>query len=105
MLGLGLFVLVHEAGHFFTARAGGMRPRRFSVGFPPAIFKVRRKGIEYGIGAIPLGGYVKIPGMHRPAPSDLDTFFGPALSEAPQLLAPLDRVKRRLEEGDMEGAR
>ena len=105
ILGLGLLVLVHEAGHFFTARAVGMSPRRFYIGFPPALVKVKRKGIEYGIGAIPLGGYVKIPGMHRPAPSDLETFFGPALSEAPQLLSPLERVKRKFEEGDMEGAR
>jgi regulator of sigma E protease len=105
ILGLSLLVLVHEAGHFFTARAVGMSPRRFYIGFPPALVRVKRKGIEYGIGAVPLGGYVKIPGMHRPAPSDLDTFFGPALAEAPQLMAPLERVKRRLEEGDMEGAR
>jgi regulator of sigma E protease len=105
ILGLGLLVLVHEAGHFFTARAVGMSPRRFYIGFPPALVKVNRKGIEYGIGAIPLGGYVKIPGMHRPAPSDLDTFFGPALAEAPELLAPVERIKRQLEDGDMEGAR
>jgi regulator of sigma E protease len=105
ILGLGLLVLVHEAGHFFSARAVGMSPRRFYIGFPPALVKVKRKGIEYGIGAIPLGGYVKIPGMHRPAPSDLETFFGPALAEAPQLLAPLERLKRKFEEGDMEGAR
>jgi regulator of sigma E protease len=82
-----------------------MSPRRFYVGFPPAIAKVKRKGIEYGIGAVPLGGYVKIPGMHRPAPSDLSTFFGQALEEAPQLVAPIDRIKRKLDEGDMEGAR
>ncbi|HEU5066389.1 MAG TPA: site-2 protease family protein [Gaiellaceae bacterium] len=105
ILGLGLLVLIHEAGHFFTARAVGMSPRRFYIGFPPAVVRVKRKGIEYGIGAIPLGGYVKIPGMHRPAPSDLETFFGPALAEAPQLLAPLERLKRKFEEGDMEGAR
>ncbi len=105
ILGLGLLVLVHEAGHFFSARAVGMSPRRFYLGFPPALVRVKRKGIEYGIGAIPLGGYVKIPGMHRPAPSDLEAFFGPALAEAPQLLAPVERVKRRLAEGDMEGAR
>jgi regulator of sigma E protease len=105
ILGLGLLVFVHEAGHFFTARAVGMSPRRFYIGFPPALVRVKRKGIEYGIGAIPLGGYVKIPGMHRPAPSDLETFFGPALAQAPQLLAPLDRIKRKFEEGDMEGAR
>ena len=105
IIGLSLLVLVHEAGHFFSARAVGMSPRRFYVGFPPAIAKVKRKGIEYGIGAVPLGGYVKIPGMHRPAPSDLSTFFGPALEEAPQLVAPIDRIKRKLDEGDMEGAR
>jgi regulator of sigma E protease len=82
-----------------------MSPRRFYIGFPPAIVKVKRRGIEYGLGAIPLGGYVKIPGMHRPAPSDLDTFFGPARDEAPELHGPIEHVKRKLEEGDMEGAR
>jgi regulator of sigma E protease len=105
ILGLGLLVFVHEAGHFFTARAVGMSPRKFYIGFPPPLVRMRRKGIEYGIGAIPLGGYVKIPGMHRPAPSDLDAHFGPALAEAPHLLAPMEHVKRRLAEGDMEGAR
>jgi regulator of sigma E protease len=105
ILGLSLLVLVHEAGHFFTARAVGMSPRRFYIGFPPAIVKVKRQGIEYGLGAIPLGGYVKIPGMHRPAPSDLDSFFGPARDEAPELHGPIEHVKRKLEEGDMEGAR
>ena len=105
ILGLGLLVFVHEAGHFFTARAVGMTPRKFYIGFPPPLVRFRRKNIEYGIGTIPLGGYVKIPGMHRPAPSDLDAFMGPALAEAPQLLAPLEHIKRRLAKGDMEGAR
>jgi regulator of sigma E protease len=105
ILGLGLLVFVHEAGHFFTARLVGMSPRRFYIGFPPAVVKVERQGIEYGLGAIPLGGYVKIPGMHRPAPSDLDTFFGPAREEAPELHAPIEHVKRKLDEGEMEGAR
>jgi membrane-associated protease RseP (regulator of RpoE activity) len=105
IVGLSLLVLVHEAGHFFSARAVGMSPRRFYLGFPPALVKVKRKGIEYGIGAVPLGGYVKIPGMHRPAPSDLSTFFGQVLEEAPQLVAPIDRIKRKLDEGDMESAR
>ncbi len=105
ILGLGFLVFVHEAGHFFTARAVGMSPRKFYIGFPPALFRVRRKGIEYGIGTIPLGGYVKIPGMHRPAPSDVDAHFGRALAEEEQLLGPLEHVKRRLTEGDMEGAR
>jgi RIP metalloprotease RseP len=103
--GLGFLILIHEAGHFFTAMAVGMRPRRFYIGFPPALVKTKRGGVEYGIGAIPLGGYVKIPGMHRPAPSDLDVHFGTALYEAPQLLQSIERVKRPLAEGEFESAR
>jgi regulator of sigma E protease len=103
--GLGFLILIHEAGHFFTALAVGMRPRRFYVGFPPAIAKTNRGGVEYGLGAIPLGGYVKIPGMHRPAPSDLDVHFGPALHESPSLLHPVERVKRPLAKSDFDSAR
>jgi regulator of sigma E protease len=105
IIGLAVLVLLHEAGHFFVARAVGMNPRRFYIGFPPALVKVRRKGIEYGIGAIPLGGYVKIPGMHRPAPSDLDVQLGPALKEEPKLFPKVTRVKRALEAGDLDAAR
>jgi regulator of sigma E protease len=105
VLGLALLILIHEAGHFFTARAVGMRPRRFYVGFPPALVKTTRNGIEYGLGVIPLGGYVKIPGMHRPAPSDLDLHFGPALYEAPRLLPEIERVKRLVAQGAFEQAR
>ena len=63
ILGLSLLVFVHELGHFSASLALKMRPRKFYVGFPPAIVKRTRKGIEYGIGAIPLGGFVKIPGL------------------------------------------
>jgi regulator of sigma E protease len=104
ILGLGLLVLVHEAGHFFASLAVGMRPRRFYVGFPPPLVKTTRRGIEYGIGMIPLGGYVKLPGMHRPLPRDVDHSFARALAEDPRLLAPLERVKAKLAEEDMAGA-
>jgi regulator of sigma E protease len=103
--GLAVLILLHEAGHFFVARAVGMNPRKFYLGFPPALVRVRRKGIEYGIGAIPLGGYVKIPGMHRPAPSDLDVQFGPAVSEEPRIFPKVARVKRALEHADFSSAR
>jgi regulator of sigma E protease len=100
IVGLAFLILVHEAGHFFAARLVGMRPTRFYIGFPPALVKrTSKKGIEYGIGAIPLGGYVKIPGMHRIAPSDVDAHLGPALQEAPQLYGPAERLKRALAEG------
>ena len=73
--GLVLLVFLHELGHFWVARAVGMRPRSFYIGFPPALFKVRRKGIDYGIGMIPLGGMVQLPGMNRPAARDLRLFL------------------------------
>ena len=105
ILGLALLILIHEMGHFFTARGVGMRPRKFYIGFPPALLKTNRNGIEYGLGAIPFGGYVKIPGMHRPAPSDLDVHFGPALYEEPRLLGDVERVKRLVGQGAFEEAR
>jgi regulator of sigma E protease len=104
ILGLALLILVHEAGHFFASLAVGLRPRRFYVGFPPAIAKTKRKGIEYGIGAIPLGGFVTIPGMHRPIPHDAERRFIRAVEEAPELGGAVDRVKRSLEGDDLTAA-
>ena len=102
ILGLALLILVHEAGHFFASLAVGLRPRRFYVGFPPAVAKTTRNGIEYGIGAIPLGGFVTIPGMHRPIPHDAERRFSRAVEEAPTLAGPVDRVKRTLDGDDLE---
>ncbi len=102
ILGLALLILVHEAGHFFASLAVGLRPRRFYIGFPPAIAKTTRRGIEYGIGAIPLGGFVTIPGMHRPIPHDAERRFSRAVEEAPALAGPVDRVKRTLDGDDLE---
>src|SRR5439155_15483463 len=105
IVGLGFLILIHEAGHFFTALAVGMNPRKFYIGFPPAVAKVKRNGIEYGIGAIPLGGYVKIPGMHRPAAGDIDVGLERVRKEAPELTGPIARVERPLEAGDLDAAR
>ncbi|HZG37020.1 MAG TPA: M50 family metallopeptidase [Gaiellaceae bacterium] len=98
IFGLAFLILVHEAGHFLVARLVGMNPRKFYVGFPPALAKTTRNGIEYGIGTIPLGGYVKIPGMHRPAPGDLDVHFGRAVAEQPALTRPVEELRRQLEQ-------
>jgi regulator of sigma E protease len=78
IVGLALLVLIHEAGHFFAARAVGMTPRKFYLGFGPPIVKVQRGQVEYGVGSLPLGGYVKIPGMSRPSPGDLRRLLDPA---------------------------
>ena len=105
IVGLGLLVFVHELGHFVASLALRMRPRRFYIGFPPAVLKHTRNGIEYGIGMIPLGGFVKIPGMHRPASSDVDPVFGRAIEEAPELSGSADRLRRSLASGDHDMAR
>ncbi len=105
ILGLGLLVFVHELGHFAASLALRMRPRKFYVGFPPPLWKTTRNGIEYGVGTIPLGGFVKIPGMHRPAPTDVDHPFVLAIEEAPDLAPPADRLRRALASGDHDTAR
>jgi regulator of sigma E protease len=63
-IGFAMLVILHEAGHFFAAKAVGMRVERFALFFPPLVWKVKRGETEYGVGAIPLGGYVKITGMN-----------------------------------------
>src|SRR5580698_9263637 len=70
-LGFIALIILHEAGHFVAAKATGMRVERFSLFFPPTIFKVRRGETEYAIGLIPAGGYVKISGMNPEEIKDL----------------------------------
>lgn len=63
-LGFCLLILLHEAGHFVAAKATGMRVEGFYLFFGPTLWSVKRGETEYGIKAIPLGGYVKINGMN-----------------------------------------
>ncbi|MDN3686813.1 RIP metalloprotease RseP [Cyclobacterium jeungdonense] len=63
LLGLSILVGLHEMGHLLAAKIFGMRVEKFSIGFPPKIAGFQWKGTEYSIGAIPLGGFVKISGM------------------------------------------
>jgi regulator of sigma E protease len=64
VLGFSLLIILHEAGHFFAAKATGMRVEKFFLFFGPKIASVRRGETEYGVAAIPAGGYVKISGMN-----------------------------------------
>jgi membrane-associated protease RseP (regulator of RpoE activity) len=66
-IGMLFSIGFHEAGHFFWARRFGMRVPQFMVGFGPTIFSRRRGETEYGLKAIPLGGYIRIVGMIPPA--------------------------------------
>jgi regulator of sigma E protease len=66
LLGLSILIILHEAGHFFAARAFGIRVEKFYLFFDAwgfKLFSFNYKGCEYGIGWLPLGGYVKISGM------------------------------------------
>ncbi|MEQ9468500.1 MAG: RIP metalloprotease RseP [Ekhidna sp.] len=63
LLGLSILVGVHEWGHLIAAKTFGMRVEKYSIGFPPKIWGKQIGETEYSIGAIPLGGFVKISGM------------------------------------------
>ena len=62
-LALLISIMLHELGHFATAKAFGMKATRFFVGFGPTLWSTRRGETEYGVKAIPAGGFVKIVGM------------------------------------------
>ena len=72
-VGFSLLIILHEFGHFIAAKWTGMRVERFSLFFPPLLARVRRGETEYAVGAIPLGGYVKISGMspHEDLPPEV----------------------------------
>ncbi|MCK5125158.1 MAG: RIP metalloprotease RseP [candidate division Zixibacteria bacterium] len=59
---LAILIFFHELGHFLIAKRAGIRVDKFSLGFPPTILKKKFGGTEYCLGAIPLGGYVKMAG-------------------------------------------
>jgi regulator of sigma E protease len=62
--GFAALIMLHEGGHFVVAKLTGMRVERFFLFFPPKLVSFKRGETEYGIGMIPLGGFVKITGMN-----------------------------------------
>jgi regulator of sigma E protease len=66
---LGVLVFVHELGHFLAAKRVGIRVLKFQLGFNPTVISFRRGDTEYSIGALPLGGYVKMAGE---SPEDIE---------------------------------
>ncbi len=63
VLALVAIVMLHELGHFATAKWGGMKVTEYFLGFGPRLWSVRRGETEYGVKAVPAGGYVRIIGM------------------------------------------
>ena len=83
VLGIGLVIFVHEAGHFMAARWCGARVEVFSLGFGPRIFGWKRGDTLFQVAAVPLGGYVKVAGEYTdgtgatPEPGTLGTLSVP----------------------------
>jgi regulator of sigma E protease len=91
---LGLLIVVHEFGHLLIAKLLGVRVEKFSLGFGPRLFSVKKKFTEYSLSLIPLGGYVKLAGDTReeykgndweylsksPGERAAIVFFGPVLN-------------------------
>lgn len=62
-VGIGISIALHEAGHMYSAKAFGMKVRRYFIGFGPTVFSFRRGETEYGLKIIPAGGFCDIAGM------------------------------------------
>ncbi len=97
IVGILLAIMLHEWGHFWTARRFGMRADRFFLGFGPTLWSIRRGETEYGVKAIPAGGFVRIKGM-----SELDERLpsaSVAVFDPDALSADHRRIAARLDEG------
>jgi regulator of sigma E protease len=85
---LGVLVFVHELGHFLAAKRVGIRVLKFQLGFNPTVISFRRGDTEYGIGALPLGGFVKMAGENPDDvhPGSSDEFLAKSKWERFQVL-------------------
>ncbi len=78
-ISLVLVIIIHEAGHFTFAKAFGMKVEEFFLGFGPRLWSTRKGETEYGVKAVPLGGYVRIAGMNpfqETPPEDFSRTYG-----------------------------
>ncbi|MDY6084715.1 MAG: RIP metalloprotease RseP [Dialister sp.] len=70
-----VIVLVHEGGHFITAKLMGMKVEEFSIGFGPMLSSIVKGGTRYSLRLLPLGGFNRIAGMDKEESSDQDAFY------------------------------
>jgi membrane-associated protease RseP (regulator of RpoE activity) len=89
---LTVIISIHELAHFGVARHYGMKVTEYFIGFGPRIWSTRRGELEWGVKALPIGGYVKIAGMNpyeEIAPEDVDRTYGakPAYQRALTIFA------------------
>lgn len=87
-LGLGFLIFIHELAHYLMAKHVGMKVEAFSIGFGAAIYKWNRNGVEWRIGWMPFGGYVKIAGEKKEGDQEPHQVEGGFFSKKP-----IDRIK------------
>lgn len=80
---LFVLVLVHEWGHYITAKKTGMRVDEFAIGFPPRLFGIKKGETEYSFNALPIGGYVRIYGENPDAVVENDVDKARAFGSRP----------------------
>ena len=68
VLGVGVSIALHELGHLLPAKRFGLKVTQYMIGFGPTVWSRRRGETEYGLKAIPLGGYIRMIGMFPPKP-------------------------------------
>ena len=70
LVGLAVSIALHELGHLLPAKRFGVRVGQYMIGFGPTIWSRRKGETEYGVKAIPLGGYISMAGMYPPSPKE-----------------------------------
>ncbi len=83
-----LLVLVHEFGHFITAKWAGIRVEEFAIGFPPRIFSIKRGETTYSINLLPIGGFVRMPGENGETTTKVAATIRTASPPSPRVSAP-----------------
>ena len=95
---LALSIILHELGHYISARKSAVAVSEFFIGFGPKIFSRKIANTEYGVKAILLGGYVKIPGMD--ADEEVTNYRDEVLGTRKQIV--LQRIWKDAQDGDMK---
>lgn len=74
VIAIAILILVHEWGHFYSARKLGVKVEEFGFGFPPRLYSRMKHGVRYSFNALPFGGFVKIFGEHGEGEGDKKSF-------------------------------
>ncbi len=95
LVGIGLSVALHELGHYLPAKRFGVQVRQFMVGFGPTVFSRFRGETEFGLKALPLGGYILMSGMYPPAKKQYRGLFANWINDARKEIAAQEHTEEQ----------